>query len=113
MPDLFAPTLPEQILSAEREIRFRERVYPRLVEQGKMTQEKADRELACMRAIAQTLRADGATMRAANACFIIVDYLAKDFHADLDLMVAMLTQNGYGDIAKALSRLAPKKVISK
>jgi len=37
----------------EREIKMRERVYPRWVAAGKMSQEKADLELEVMRAIAE------------------------------------------------------------
>jgi len=37
----------------QREIKMRERVYPRWVASGKMSQEKADLELEVMRAIAE------------------------------------------------------------
>lgn len=37
---------------AEREAKMRRRVYPRWVEQKKMTQAEADREIAIMAAIA-------------------------------------------------------------
>ena len=37
---------------AVRELAMRRRVYPRWVSLGKMTQEKADREIALMQAIA-------------------------------------------------------------
>jgi len=40
----------------EREIKMRERVYPRWVAAGKMSQEKADLELEVMRAIAEDYR---------------------------------------------------------
>jgi hypothetical protein len=40
----------------EREIRMRERVYPRWVADKKMSQAKADEELATMRAIADDYR---------------------------------------------------------
>lgn len=42
---------------AEREVRYRKRVYPRLVEQGKMSQAKMDYEIAAMEAIVERLRA--------------------------------------------------------
>lgn len=37
---------------AQREVRQRARVYPRLISTGRMSQEKADRETALMKAIA-------------------------------------------------------------
>ena len=40
----------------QREIKMRERVYPRWVASGKMSQEKADLELEVMRAIAEDYR---------------------------------------------------------
>jgi len=40
----------------EREIKMRERVYPRWVAAGKMSQEKGDLELEVMRAIAEDYR---------------------------------------------------------
>lgn len=49
-------SLADQIASVEREIRMRERVYPRWVQSERMTQEKADRELLTMRAVLATLR---------------------------------------------------------
>lgn len=48
-------TLEDQIKCAEREVRMRERVYPRWVDQHKMTQANADREIATMKAIVRTL----------------------------------------------------------
>lgn len=48
-------TLDEEIASVEREIALRERVYPRWVEQKKMSQEKADYEIAAMRSVAESL----------------------------------------------------------
>lgn len=44
-----------QIRGAEREIALRERVYPRWVAEGKMKQDKADHEIAVMKAIRETL----------------------------------------------------------
>lgn len=42
--------------AAEREVRFRERVYARRVQDRKMTREKATAEIAMMKAIAEHLR---------------------------------------------------------
>lgn len=56
MPDLLPITLEDQILCVEREIAMRERVYPKWVESGKMSQKTADYEIATMRAITETLR---------------------------------------------------------
>lgn len=50
-------TAAEKQKCAERELRQRQRVYPRLVESGRMTQAEADRETACMAAIAADYRA--------------------------------------------------------
>lgn len=41
----------EKLACAERELKMRERVYPRWVANGKMTQAKADAEIAIMREI--------------------------------------------------------------
>ena len=46
-----------QIACIEREIAMRERVYPRWVNEGRMKQNKADAELAAMRAVLATLKA--------------------------------------------------------
>ncbi|MBN9438959.1 hypothetical protein [Bosea sp. (in: a-proteobacteria)] len=43
--------------AAEREVRFRERVYAGRVQAGKMSREKAAEETAMMKAIAEHLRA--------------------------------------------------------
>lgn len=62
-----APTLPgvvrparvslgDQIKCIQREIGMRETVYPRLVNNGKMSQKAADKELAAMKAVLETLR---------------------------------------------------------
>ncbi len=56
MTDLFPPNLDDQIASVEREIGYRERVYPRRVTAGQMTPALADRELSRMRAVLETLR---------------------------------------------------------
>lgn len=49
--------LVDQIAAAWREVKMRERVYPRWTATGKMTQAKADHEIAAMRAIYETLKA--------------------------------------------------------
>jgi hypothetical protein len=46
----------EQILCVEREIRMREKAYPRWVAAGKLKQDTAARELTVMRAVLETLR---------------------------------------------------------
>lgn len=43
----------EKAECAKREVKMRERVYPRWVQQGKMTQQQADLEIAMMREIAE------------------------------------------------------------
>ncbi len=48
-------TFTQQIHCVEREITMRESVYSRLVERKKLKQERAVYELACMRAVWQTL----------------------------------------------------------
>jgi hypothetical protein len=45
----------EQLREIRREIAVRERVFPRWVENGKISQKDADRKLAIMRAVADTL----------------------------------------------------------
>lgn len=49
------PSIEDQLRCAKREVGMRVRVYPRWVEGKRMTQAKADEELACMRAIVETL----------------------------------------------------------
>lgn len=49
-PRTFTPR--QKMFCARREVRQRQRVYPRLVDAGKMSRADADRELACMEAIA-------------------------------------------------------------
>jgi len=46
----------EQVRCAEREVEKRKRFYPKWVAEGRMPQLKADREIAAMEAIVQTLR---------------------------------------------------------
>ena len=50
-------TAADKMECAERELRYRRRVYGRLVDRGKMTRERADRELELMEAIALDYRA--------------------------------------------------------
>ena len=50
-PQAPEPTLGELIACAEREVRQRRRVYPRLIERGTMAREEAERELRLMKAI--------------------------------------------------------------
>jgi len=47
--------LTDQYAAVQREIKQRERVYPRLVAKGTMSQAKADHELAAMRAVLVTV----------------------------------------------------------
>jgi hypothetical protein len=54
--DLFADqpaTAREMLMCAQRELEMRERVYPRWIALGKMSEGRAAREIALMRAIAQ------------------------------------------------------------
>jgi hypothetical protein len=51
----FSLLLSEQISCVKREISMRERVYPRLVAAGKMTQLASNHELATMREVLQSL----------------------------------------------------------
>jgi hypothetical protein len=46
----------DKLHCAERELKYRYRVYPRLVEQGKMTVRTMNREIALMEEIAADLR---------------------------------------------------------
>ncbi|MGY6246667.1 hypothetical protein ACXIUS_03830 [Bosea thiooxidans] len=49
-------TFDQLATAAEREVRFRERVYARRVLLGKMSRTKADEEIALMKGIAEHLR---------------------------------------------------------
>lgn len=55
-----AVTLDRQIACVRREIAMRHRVYPHWVESKKMTQVKADEEIAAMEAVLETLGRVGA-----------------------------------------------------
>lgn len=58
---------PEELARcAEREVRQRSRVYPRLVMSGKMRSEQAQRESAMMQEIARMLRAEADGMPGAS-----------------------------------------------
>jgi hypothetical protein len=50
-------TLAEQIAEIRREMKQRERVYPRLILAGKMTQDAANRQTRFMQAALETLEA--------------------------------------------------------
>jgi hypothetical protein len=49
-------SLEEQAKACEREVAMRRRAYPNWVHSGRLTQAKADREIAAMEAAAETLR---------------------------------------------------------
>ena len=49
--DLLPVTLDEMLKEIERECALRRRVYPRWVGQGKISQDKADRQIEVMEAI--------------------------------------------------------------
>jgi len=53
--DLLPITLDDQIAAVRRELAMRERVYLRQVSAGRLKQTAADRELALMRAVLETL----------------------------------------------------------
>lgn len=49
-------TIQRQADAVRREIAFRQRVYPRFIDQGKLTPEKAAEEIAAMEAVLETLK---------------------------------------------------------
>lgn len=53
----------DKLACVEREVKMRRRVYPRWVENKRMTQAQADREIALMEAIADDYRAEAAKGR--------------------------------------------------
>ena len=53
---MFEIGIEEQIQAVEREISFRERLYPRWVRDQKLTQKTADLEIARMKAVRETLQ---------------------------------------------------------
>jgi hypothetical protein len=54
MPTAVIP-LEHQLRCAQRELRLRRQVYPKLVDERRMTQKAADHEIALMQAIVHTL----------------------------------------------------------
>ena len=52
MSDLFPITIDDEIQELEREIVLRKRVYPRWVAAGRLTQGKADRQIAVLKSAA-------------------------------------------------------------
>jgi hypothetical protein len=48
-------TTTDMLREVDRELQQRNRVYKRLVEQGKLTQQKSDRQIALMRAVRDVL----------------------------------------------------------
>lgn len=50
-------TVTDKLKCAERELGFRQRVYDRLIEKGKMTKRQADREIELMVAIVNDYQA--------------------------------------------------------
>jgi hypothetical protein len=61
-PELFGqpadaePSLAEQIAELDRELRLRNRVYPRLVADGRLSEATANRHTRALRAALRTLR---------------------------------------------------------
>jgi hypothetical protein len=53
----FNPSLDQQIACVTREIALRERVYPKWIETQRMTRQKADHEIDCMKAVLGVLMA--------------------------------------------------------
>lgn len=54
--ELLVVTLEQQIASVQREVRLREENYPKFVAEHRMRQDKADHEIAAMRAVLTTLK---------------------------------------------------------
>jgi len=50
-------SIKQQIMEAKREVALRERVYPKWIGTGRVTQGQADRQLTAMKAILATLEA--------------------------------------------------------
>lgn len=48
-------SITDQLASARRELKLRRRVYPQWVATGRLRQDTADHEIACMEAIVATL----------------------------------------------------------
>lgn len=49
-------TIEQQIKCVAREIKMRESVYPKWVASHKMSQDAADNQIACMKAVLETLK---------------------------------------------------------
>lgn len=49
-------TLDQQLQCVHREIEMRRRVYPAWVRNGRMKEDKADYEIACMESVYETVR---------------------------------------------------------
>lgn len=56
MPELFPPSIDDQIACVERELGYRRHVYPRRIAAKQMTQALADKEIARMEAVLGTLQ---------------------------------------------------------
>lgn len=52
-----SPTIDEQIAEIHREMALRNNVYPKWVLMGRLTQQKADHQIACMKATLDVLMA--------------------------------------------------------
>lgn len=61
MTDIITDT--DKLNCAEREVKLRQKHYPRWVEEGKLSLGKATHEIACMEAIAEDYRAKAAKER--------------------------------------------------
>lgn len=59
-------TAREKLAEVSREAALRRRVYPRFVAAGRLSQAKADEQIACMDAIANDYRAAAAAEKAAS-----------------------------------------------
>lgn len=59
-----------QITCVEREIGMRQRVYPRWIEAKRMTQKKADQEIADMQAVLATLQQVKAATHLCNQTYL-------------------------------------------
>lgn len=78
-------TLEDQIACVKREIAMRESVYPKWVAAKKMSQAKADHELAAMKAVLETLEN--------------VDHVAQ--------MTVEITLEKVGDLLKEMAKKGP------
>jgi hypothetical protein len=56
MSDLFPITREDMAREAERELAMRERVYPRMVIDGRMKAQQAERQIAVMAAMVEVFR---------------------------------------------------------